>query len=156
MSRNGTLLPAMWEGRELTVLQREHWKELGRNCQWNVFGKQNWGVCFGGRSLGISNVCWLGQGGQRWRMQAETKGNEKGEHERSFHSYCLSVCHKGVTEGRVFEHASRIGRGRGWWKNGGIGVGLIHHGDWRCLHTGADGFVLDKYYGSCMRVTKLL
>ena len=87
-------------------------------------------------------------------MQAETKGNEKGELERSFCSFCLSVCHKSVTEGRVFEHASWIGRG--WWKNGSIGFGLIHHGDWHCLRTGAVGFVLDKFYSSCMRVIKLL
>ena len=113
MSRNGTLLPAMWEGRVLTETQRECWKELGRNCQWNVFGKQNWGVCFGGRSLGIGDVCWLGQGGQRWRKQAETRGNEKGDLEMSFCSFCLIVCYKSVTEGRVFEHASWIGRGRG-------------------------------------------
>ena len=89
-------------------------------------------------------------------MQAETKGNDKGELERSFCSFCLSVCHKSVTEGRVFEHASWIGRGRGWRKKGSIGVGLIHHGDWRCLRRGAVGFELDKYYGSCMKVTKLL
>ena len=47
-------------------------------------------------------------------MQAETKGNEIGDLERSFCSFCLSVCHKNVTEGRVFEHASWIDRGRGW------------------------------------------
>jgi hypothetical protein len=61
-----------------------------------------------------------------------------------------------VTEGGVIEHARRKGRGRGWWENGIISVGLIHHGDWRCLHTGAVGFVLAKYYSSCVGVTKLL
>ena len=86
-------------------------------------------------------------------MWAETEGDEKGELESSF---CLSVCHKSVTEGGVIGHARRNSRGRGWWKNGGISIGLIHHGDWRCLRTGAVGFVLEKYYGSCMGVTKLL
>ena len=75
-------------------------------------------------------------------MWVETEGNEKSELERSFHSFCLSVCNKGVTEGRVIEHVSRISSGRGWWKSGSISIGLIHHGDWCCLRMGAVGFVL--------------
>ena len=61
-----------------------------------------------------------------------------------------------MTEGGVIEQANRSGRGRGWWKNGGISIGLIHHGDWCCLLTGTVGFVLEKNYSSCMGVTKLL
>ena len=51
-------------------------------------------------------------------------------------------------------HTSR--NGRGLWKSGSISIGLIHHGNWCCLCKGAVGFVLAKYYGRCMWVTKLL
>ena len=30
----------------------------------------------------------------------------------------------------------------------------MHHGDLRCIHTSAVGFVLKKYYGSVRGVTK--
>ena len=146
----------MCGGTELREKQRKCWNEPERNLQWSGFRKQNWDVCFGGRSPEMGNAWWLDQGAQWWRTRAETEGNEKGNLERSFHSFCLSVCDKGVTEWGVIEHARRKGRGRGWWENGIISIGLIHHGDWRCLHTGAVGFVLAKYYGSCVGVTKLL
>ena len=128
------------------------WKELSTECLWET----ELGCIFWWRES------WDGQfllAWSRWpkvENAGRTEGNEKGELERSFPSFCLSACHESVTEGRVFEHARRIGRGRGWWRNGSIGVGMIHHGDWRCLCMGSVGFVLDKYHGSCMRVTKLL
>ena len=89
-------------------------------------------------------------------MQVELEGIEVGVIQGSYHSFCFSVQDKGMTGGRLIAHANRSGRGGGWWKNSGIDVGLIHHGDWRCLRTGAVGFVLAKYYGSCVGVTKLL
>ena len=61
-----------------------------------------------------------------------------------------------MTGGGFIAHANWNGRGRGWWKNSSIGVELIHHGDWRCLHTSAVGFVLGMYHWSGREVTKLL
>ena len=61
-----------------------------------------------------------------------------------------------MTGGVFIGHANRNGRGAGWWKNSGIGIGLIHHGDWRCLRTSAIGFLLGMYHWSGREVTKLL
>ena len=61
-----------------------------------------------------------------------------------------------MTGGGFIAHANRNGRGAGWWKNSGIGIGLIHHGDWRCLRTSAVGFVLGMYHWSRREVTKSL
>ena len=44
-------------------------------------------------------------------------------------------------------HASKNGRGRGWWEEGHIVVGLIHHCDWRCLRARAVGFILGSTTG---------
>ena len=61
-----------------------------------------------------------------------------------------------MTGGGFNAHANRNGRGGGWWKNSGIGIGLIHHGDLRCLCTSTVSFVLGMYYRSGRGVTKLL
>ena len=41
-------------------------------------------------------------------------------------------------------------------KDNGIGIGLIHHGDLRCLCTSAVGFVVGMYHWSGREVTKSL
>ena len=52
-----------------------------------------------------------------------------------------------MTEGGFIVHASKNGRGRGWWEEGHIVVGLIHHCDWRCLRARAVGFILGSTTG---------
>ena len=89
-------------------------------------------------------------------MQVEPEGIEDGGFRGSYHSFCFSVEDKGMTGGGFIAHANRNSRGGGWWKNSGIGVGLIHHGDWRCLRTSAVGFVLGMYHWSGREVTKSL
>ena len=89
-------------------------------------------------------------------MQVEPEGIEDGGIQGSYYSFCFSVEDKGMTGEGFIAHANRNGRGGGWWKNSGIGVGLIHHGDWRCLRTSAVGFVLGMYHWSGREVTKSL
>ena len=59
---------------------------------------------------------------------------------------CCVVCSKGAAERVFIEHASGKGRGKGKGKRGNIEMRWIQHGDWRCIRTGAVGFVLEKYY----------
>ena len=52
-----------------------------------------------------------------------------------------------MTEGGFIVHTNKNSRGRGCWKKESIVVGLIHHGDWRCLRVSAVGFALGSTSG---------
>ena len=151
---DSSLLPIMIGERELIERGREWFTTLGGNCKLRCFGRRAHGVCFSGRSLGVANAGWHGWGCQRWWMQVEPEGIEDGGIWGSYHSFCFSVEDKGMTGGGLIAHANRNGRGGGWWKNNSIGIGLIHHGDWRCLCTSAVGFVLGIYHWSGREATK--
>jgi hypothetical protein len=101
------------------------------------------GVVLGNRN----GVSALVEGALGWAMSAArvkmSIGDELRQKEKElkkivvkgfFHSFCPSPCGKGVTEGGVIEHARRNDKGKGWWKNGCISIGLIHNGGWLCLH----------------------
>ena len=68
-------------------------------------------------------------------MYTELEVNKDDRIEGSCHSLYFFVGNKGTAVIECIGHARKNGRGGGWWKEGRIYVGLIHHCDWHCLCT---------------------